>query len=117
MQRVKAAVLDVLKVAGLGLVVGAVIALVFFCVGALVGNGVADGVEASKDVLFAVTAILLFIVAGMLLIKGKKAEASLEDNGWRDHFAVIGPKIALGVLAIAVAVWAVALDYVQVSFF
>lgn len=117
MERAKAVALDVLKVAALGLVAGAVIALVFFSGGALIGGGVADGVETSRNALFVVAAVLLFIVAGMILIKGKRAEPSFAENGWRKHFDVIGPKVALGVLAVTVAAWAVVMDYVQFYLF
>ena len=79
--------------------------------------GTADlpsGIEGAKNALFVIAALLLFVLAGMLLIKGKKAETfEADENGWRRHFAVIGVKAALGGAAVGVAALAIALDYVQ----
>lgn len=57
---------------------------------------------------------MLFVLAGMLLLKGKKGERPLADmEGWRRHFAVIGPKSVLGAMAAGVVIAAIAADYLQ----
>ena len=70
-----ALLLDVCKAAAIGIGVAAVLGLVLAGGGALFGsNGLHSAVEAAKDGLLLVFAVLLLIVAGMLLIKGKKQE-------------------------------------------
>ena len=102
--------LDLCKAAAVGLAVAAVLALVLAGGGALFGgNGVHSAVEAAKDGLLMIFALLLFVVAVMLLIKGKKQEQIRLDQNWRKHFAVIGPKtmllaLAAGMLAVIYAV-------------
>ena len=50
-------------------------ALVLFGLGALVSSRrLAGGLEAAKDGLFLVVALELFVLAGMLMLKGKKPE-------------------------------------------
>ena len=88
------AIKDLIKALIIGAAAGGAVTLIFFLGGmAFGGSGAASGIETSKNVLFLCTAILLFILAGMILIKGKKPEKSYEKSGWRRHFSVIGPKI------------------------
>ena len=109
-KKLGALALDLCKAAAVGLAVAAVLALVLAGGGALFGhNGVHSAVEAAKDGLLMIFALLLFVVAGMLLIKGKKQEQIRLDQNWRKHFAVIGPKtmllaLAAGMLAVIYAV-------------
>ena len=107
--RAKACVKDLLKAFLVGAAAGAVL------VGLAAGGGVfAAALETAKDGMFLVTAIALFILAGMILVKGKKPEKSQEESGWRNHFTVIGFKLAIGMVAVALVLWAVILDYVQI---
>ena len=95
-----ALLLDVCKAAAIGIGIAAVLGLVLAGAGALFGsNGIHSAVEAAKDGLLLVFAVLLLIVAGMLLIKGKKQENIRLDENWRKHFPVIGPKTMLLALA------------------
>ena len=104
------------KAAAVGLAVAAVLALVLAGGGALFGgNGVHSAVEAAKDGLLMIFALLLFVVAGMLLIKGKKQEQIRLDQNWRKLFAVIGPKTMLLALAAGMLVVIYAVDALQMS--
>ena len=105
---------------GKALLAGFIAAAVLGCVGFVTGlitggNGAASGLEGAKNAMFAMSAVLLFILAGMLLIKGKKPEKSHENNGWRRHFACIGPKLAVAFIAAAFIIAACVLDYIQIS--
>ena len=107
---------DLCKAAAVGLAVAAVLALVLAGGGALFGgNGVHSAVEAAKDGLLMIFALLLFVVAGMLLIKGKKHEQIRLDQNWRKHFAVIGPKTMLLALAAGMLAVIYAVDALQMS--
>ena len=115
-KKLGALALDLCKAAAVGLAVAAVLALVLAGGGALFGgNGVHSAVEAAKDGLLMIFALLLFVVAGMLLIKGKKQEQIRLDQNWRKHFAVIGPKTMLLALAAGMLVVIYAVDALQMS--
>lgn len=115
-KKLGALALDLCKAAAVGLAVAAVLALVLAGGGALFGgNGVHSAVEATKDGLLMIFALLLFVVAGMLLIKGKKQEQIRLDQNWRKHFAVIGPKTMLLAVAAGMLVVIYAVDALQMS--
>lgn len=115
-KKLGALALDLCKAAAVGLAVAAVLALVLAGGGALFGgNGVHSAVEAAKDGLLMIFALLLFVVAGMLLIKGKKQEQIRLDQNWRKHFAVIGPKTMLLALAAGMLAVIYAVDALQMS--
>lgn len=115
-KKLGALALDLCKAAAVGLAVAAVLALVLAGGGALFGgNGVHSAVEAAKDGLLMIFALLLFVVAGMLLIKGKKQEQIRLDQNWRKIFAVIGPKTMLLALAAGMLVVIYAVDALQMS--
>ena len=115
-RKLGALALDLCKAATVGLAVAAVLALVLAGGGALFGgNGVHSAVEAAKDGLLMIFALLLFVVAGMLLIKGKKQEQIRLDQNWRKHFAVIGPKTMLLALAAGMLAVIYAVDALQMS--
>lgn len=115
-KKLGALALDLCKAAAVGLAVAAVLALVLAGGGALFGgNGVHSAVEAAKDGLLMIFALLLFVVAGMLLIKGKKQEQIRLDQNWRKHFRVIGPKTMLLALAAGMLVVIYAVDALQMS--
>ena len=115
-KKLGALALDLCKAAAVGVAVAAVLALVLAGGGALFGgNGVHSAVEAAKDGLLMIFALLLFVVAGMLLIKGKKQEQIRLDQNWRKLFAVIGPKTILLALAAGMLVVIYAVDALQMS--
>lgn len=111
-----ALLLDVCKAAAIGIGIAAVLGLVLAGGGALFGgNGIHSAVEAAKDGLLLVFAVLLLIVAGMLLIKGKKQENIRLDENWRKHFPVIGPKTMLLALAMGMLMVIYGVDAFQIS--
>lgn len=112
--RAKALGKDLVKAFLAGAAAGAALTAVLFFAGlAISGGDPSAALEIAKNGIFLVTAVLLFIVAGMILVKGKKPEKSQEESGWRDHFSVIGFKLVMGMIAAAFVIWAVILDYVQ----
>lgn len=103
---------DLLKGLLVGIVAGAVIALILFIIGFMVGKGQPmTGLEVAKDGLLLLGALGLFILAGMLLIKGKKPERFSGGDGWRRHFKAAGIKMILGTICIALLLLAAAADY------
>ena len=109
---VKKVLQDLVKVFLIGLLAALAAALVLFGCGFLFGGfAVLSALETAKNGLLVIASLGLLIVAGMLLTKGKKPEKFAADNGWRDHFFIIGPKTALGVLCIAFLVAASEADY------
>jgi hypothetical protein len=105
---------DIVKAFVIGLVAGLVIAVVLFVVGLIYGSGsLASGLEVAKDGLFLTGALGLFVLAGLLLVKGKKPEKDMADNGWRRHFRVIGVKVVVGMICVGVLLVAASVDYLQ----
>lgn len=110
----KALAKDLLKILLCGLAVGLAVTLLLFAAGLLVGRGqIGMGLEVAKDGLFLCTSLLLFIVAGMLMIKGKKPEKAPDQNEWKRHFQVIGLKTVIAMLSISFLFWASLVDYVM----
>ena len=95
-EMVKKAALDVLKAFVIGIAAAAAAAVILFAGGFLFGSfQIVNGFEVVKDGLLLIGAIGLFLVAGMLLAKGKKENADEKKeakNGWRQHFSVVGLK-------------------------
>ncbi|MBQ7839175.1 MAG: hypothetical protein IJ390_01610 [Lachnospiraceae bacterium] len=103
---------DLVKVFIIGILAALAVSVLLFGCGFLFGGFEAvNALEVAKNGLLIIASLGLFIVAGMLLTKGKKAEKFSADNGWRDHFSVIGPKTAIGVLCAAFLAAASAADY------
>ena len=72
-EMVKKAALDVLKAFVIGIAAAAAAAVILFAGGFLFGSfQIVNGFEVVKDGLLLIGAIGLFLVAGMLLAKGKK---------------------------------------------
>ena len=115
-KKIAALALDLCKAAAVGVGISVAIGLVLAGGGALFGsNGIHSAVEAAKNGLLLVFAFLLLIVAGMLLIKGKKQEQIRLNAGFRKHFAVIGPKSMLLALAVGMLATIIAVDGLQRS--
>ena len=109
---------DIAKALAIGLATAAGTALVLFGFGALVSSQrLAGGLESAKDGLFLVVALELFLLAGMLMLKGKKPEPSLKGKGWERHFKVLSLKPVLALLAAAWIAVASVLDYIALLFF
>ena len=115
-KKIASLALDLCKAAAVGVGISVAIGLVLAGGGALFGsNGVHSAVEAAKNGLLLVFAFLLLIVAGMLLIKGKKQEQIRLNTGFLKYFAVIGPKSMLLALAVGMLVTIIAVDGLQRS--
>ena len=67
--------------------------------------------EAAKDGLLLIAAIGMFVIAGMLMVKGKNPEKFTQKEKWRVHFAVLGYKSVFAVLCVSWVLWAAAADY------
>ena len=104
-EMVKKAALDVLKAFIIGVAVAAATAVILFAGGFLCGSfQIVNGLEVVKDGLLLIGAIGLFLVAGMLLAKGKKENADEKKEaktGWRQHFSVIGLKTVVLMISAA----------------
>ena len=115
-ETVKKAAADVAKAFVVGVIAAAVLAVVLFAGGFLFGRfQVVNGFEVVKDGLLLIGAIGLFLVAGMLLAKGKKENADEKKeakNGWRNQFAVIGLKTVVLVISVAFLLVASVADWI-----
>lgn len=110
----KKGLLDLGKAFLIGIAAAAAAFALLFLIGLAAGQGGwRSGLEAAKDGLLVVASLGLFLLAGMLLTKGKKPERFAADNGWRRHFAVLGPKSVLGVFCVAFVLAAAAADYLM----
>lgn len=113
---VKNVLTDLLKALIIGLLAGAAIALLFFAVGLIInGASLASGLEMAKNALFFLTAISLFIVAGMLMLKGKKQERFQAGSGWHRHFKVLGPKLVISIISATLMILASIMDYMMLN--
>ncbi len=102
MKKVKAILFDFIKAAILGLAISAATGGVLFLAGFLSGGFRGErGLEAGKDGLLLISSLGMFLLAGMLLAKGKKPEQFSEMDSWRKHFRIIGYKTALGIICAA----------------
>ncbi len=118
-ETIKKAVTDAGKAFVVGVIAAAVLSVVLFTGGFLVGHlQVANGFEVMKDGLLLIGAIGLFLVAGMLLAKGKKEnvdEKKEAKNGWRNHFAVIGLKTVVLMISVAFLLVASVADWILLN--
>lgn len=106
---------DVVKLLLMGAGVGIVGCMLLFLCGIFLGGGYENALETAKNGIFLIAALLLFVVAGMVMRKGKKEEPSFESTGWRKHFSVIGLKMAVMLLAIAFIILGAILDYILMN--
>ena len=58
-----------------------------------------------------IAALGMFVIAGMLMVKGKNPEKFTQKEKWRVHFAVLGYKSVFAVLCVSWVLWAAAADY------
>ena len=103
---------DLLKAFAIGAGVAAAAFVVLFLGGLLFGaNGAASGLETAKNGLLLVGALGLFIVAGMIMTRGKDPKKFADKEGWRRHFAVVGPETVFGFFSAAFIILASIADY------
>ena len=116
-EMVKKAALDVLKAFIIGVAAAAAAAIILFACGFLFGSfQIVNGFEVVKDGLLLIGAIGLFLVAGMLLAKGKKENEKREaKNGWRQHFSVVGLKTVVLMISAAFLLLASVADLILLN--
>ncbi len=118
-ETVKKVIADVGKAFVIGMIAAAVLSVILFAGGFLFGHfQAANGLEIMKDGLLLIGAIGLFLVAGMLLAKGKKENADEKKeakNGWRNHFAVIGLKTVVFMISVAFLLVASVADWILLN--
>lgn len=112
MNKVKKGLQDILKALAIGFLISIVAGVVLFLFGFFLGHlTMLSGLEVAKNGLLLVITADLFLMAGMLMIKGKKPEESSEHTGWKKHFHLIGYKTVMGIICIAVLIVASVVDY------
>ena len=101
MKNIKAIIRDIYKLFILGILSAVGIVLILVLAGVVGGSSGRDsGIELAKNGALLFSSLILFILAGMLLTKGKKTGEDSRQEGWRRHFKVIGYKTAVGVVGI-----------------
>ena len=118
-EMVKKAALDVLKAFIIGVAAAAATAVILFACGFLFGSfQIVNGFEVVKAGLLLIGAIGLFLVAGMLLAKGKKENADEKKeakNGWRQQFSVVGLKTVVLMISAAFLLLASVADLILLN--
>ena len=100
MEKIKNICRDLGKAFTIGLLSGGAAAAVLLLGGFLFGGFTfRAALEAAKDGLLLIAALGMFVIAGMLMVKG------------RVHFAVLGYKSVFAVLCVSWVLWAAAADY------
>lgn len=111
MDRVIELLMDLGKALLIGFAAAAAAALLFFMIGLAVGKGNSSiGLETTKDGLLLIASLCLFLLAGLILAKGKKPEKPAAD-GWRRHFSLVGLKTVIGLTALAFLLTASGADF------
>lgn len=117
MKKVKDWLQDGLKALGIGVLASSVAGMMLFLCGFIFNHfTLLSGLEVAKNGLLLVVAIGLFLIAGMLMVKGKKPEKLDENNGWKKHFQLMGYKAVMGIICIAILIVASAVDYLILLF-
>lgn len=116
LDKIKALMVDDVKMLLISLGVGALVSLILFVSGWFFGGSLISGLELAKDGLFFISSILLFILAGMLMIKGKKLEKERLSESWKRHFKIIGMKTAIAIFCVVLLSLGSLIDYVMIAF-
>ena len=106
MEKIKNICRDLGKAFTIGLLSGGAAAAVL-----LLGFTFRVALEAAKDGLLLIAALGMFVIAGMLMVKGKNPEKFTQKEKWRVHFAVLGYKSVFAVFCVSWVLWAAAADY------
>lgn len=107
---------DLLRAFVLGAAVSAGLGVIFFLCGFFSGRfQMAQALETSKNGLLLVAALGIFLVAGMLLVKGKSPEKFREREAWKKQFQILGYKSVIGMICIVVLAAASCLDYILLN--
>lgn len=115
MSKVKGFFKDIGKAFLIGLAAAAAASVLLFLIGLFGAGGPAAGLETAKNGVFIAVSLLLFFLAGMLLIKGKKTGPLKEEGVLQNHFKVIGLKTVTGILALAFLLAGALADFLQRS--
>ena len=116
-RKLLAIVKDVMKAFVLGTIAALALAILLLGIGTLSGsNGILSGLEAAKNGMLIFAAAGMFIIAGMLLVKGKQPEKITVGNGWKKHFHVIGYKGVLGTICTSFVILAEIADRLLISY-
>ena len=105
MEKIKNICCDLGRAFTIGLLSGGAAAAVLLLGGFLFGG---LGIVARNALL---AALGMFVIAGMLMVKGKNPEKFTQKEKWRVHFAVLGYKSVFAVLCVSWVLWAAAADY------
>ena len=112
MEKIKNICRDLGKAFTIGLLSGGAAAAVLLLGGFLFGGFTfRAALEAAKDGLLLIAALGMFVIAGMLMVKGKNPEKFTQKEKWRVHFAMLGYKSVFAVLCVSWVLWAAAADY------
>ena len=108
---------DLGKASGIAVAISLPVGLMLFLVGAFSGEKrLLDGLEIAKNGLFFMAALVLFVLAGMMMIKTKKPPSSLMQKGWRKHFQILSVQVVMGIFAIIWIATAAVADYFLLLF-
>ena len=109
MEKIKNICCDLGRAFTIGLLSGGAAAAVLLLGGFLFGGFTfRAALEAAKDGLLLIAALGMFVIAGMLMVKGKNPEKFTQKEKWRVHFAVLGYKSVFAVLCVSWVLWAAA---------
>lgn len=115
MKQVKSWLQDALNAFKIGFLVSSVMGVILFLCGFILNHlTILSGLEVAKNGLLLMITVDLFLMAGMLMIKGKKPEELAEHNGWKKHFHLMGYKAVMGIICIAMLGVASVVDYLIV---
>lgn len=116
MKNVKLVIRDIVKISVIGLIIAMVVTGVLFLIGIIVGeHAILSGVEVAKNATLIISSIGFFLLAGMIITKGKQSTKIHLHDSWKKHFRIIGYKTSVGVISIAFILMATIMDYVQMS--
>lgn len=107
---------DIIKAVVLGTIISVIIGGILFLGGFFVaGFNPGNGLEVGKNGLLLIGSLVMLLLAGMLLVKGKKAEQFTEMKTFRKHYHIIGYKTMLGIICVALILVAALLDAASVN--
>lgn len=103
-QKITDFAVDVGKTLLIGFAVGLALGGIVFFVAFVITGNTSRSWDVCKNALSIATALLLFLVAGMLISKGKKTERFHAKDSWRRHFRVLGYKSVMGLFGVPMVI-------------